>query len=128
VGTPRGARSRSERCGDAALRGASVTDPAHAGAAGSIPIEPTARASNLSSVARALWRPDTGVERGSYLLIFVTWPAPTVRPPSRMANWRPSSMAMGWISWTDISVLSPGITISVPSGSVTTPVTSVVRK
>ena len=30
-----------------------------------------------------------------YLLILVTWPAPTVRPPSRMANFRPSSMAMG---------------------------------
>jgi hypothetical protein len=39
--------------------------------------------------------PSTG---GCYLLIFVTWPAPTVRPPSRMANCRPSSMAIGWIS------------------------------
>ena len=29
---------------------------------------------------------------------------------------------------TSIAMLSPGITISVPSGSVTTPVTSVVRK
>ena len=37
-------------------------------------------------------------------------------------------MAIGWISSTDISVLSPGMTISVPEGSVTTPVTSVVRK
>ena len=63
-----------------------------------------------------------------HLVILVTRPAPTVRPPSRMANLRPSSMAMGWMSSTDISVLSPGITISVPSGSFTTPVTSVVRK
>jgi hypothetical protein len=63
-----------------------------------------------------------------HLLIFVTRPAPTVRPPSRMANCRPSSMAIGWISSTVISVLSPGMTISVPSGRVTTPVTSVVRK
>jgi hypothetical protein len=71
-------------------------------------------------------RPPT---RGScYLMIFVTRPAPTVRPPSRMANLRPSSIAMGWMSWTVISVLSPGMTISVPSGRVTTPVTSVVRK
>lgn len=31
----------------------------------------------------------------SYLMIFVTRPAPTVRPPSRMANRRPSSMAIG---------------------------------
>jgi hypothetical protein len=37
-------------------------------------------------------------------------------------------MATGWISFTKMLVLSPGITISVPSGSVTTPVTSVVRK
>lgn len=65
---------------------------------------------------------------GTYLLILVTWPAPTVRPPSRMANFRPSSMATGWMSSTFISVLSPGMTISVPSGRVTTPVTSVVRK
>lgn len=65
---------------------------------------------------------------GTYLTILVTWPAPTVRPPSRMANFRPSSMATGWISETVISVLSPGMTISVPSGRVTTPVTSVVRK
>ena len=65
---------------------------------------------------------------GPYLVILVTRPEPTVRPPSRMAKPRPSSIAMGWISSTDISVLSPGMTISVPSGRVMTPVTSVVRK
>ena len=64
----------------------------------------------------------------NYLMILVTRPAPTVRPPSRIAKRRPSSMATGWISFTEMSVLSPGMTISVPSGSVTTPVTSVVRK
>ena len=37
-------------------------------------------------------------------------------------------MAIGWISATVMSVVSPGMTISVPSGSVMTPVTSVVRK
>ena len=63
-----------------------------------------------------------------YLRTLVTRPEPTVRPPSRMENGWPSSMAMGWISVTTISVLSPGMTISVPSGSLTTPVTSVVRK
>src|SRR3954468_12458383 len=63
-----------------------------------------------------------------YLVILVTRPAPTVRPPSRMAKRRPSSMAMGWMRVTFISVLSPGMTISVPSGRSTTPVTSVVRK
>src|SRR5690606_7613188 len=44
-----------------------------------------------------------------YLVILVTRPAPTVRPPSRMANFSPSSIAIGAISSTDISVLSPGI-------------------
>src|SRR4029077_19127512 len=63
-----------------------------------------------------------------YLMILVTRPAPTVRPPSRMAKRRPSSMAIGWIMSTFIVVLSPGMTISVPSGRVTTPVTSFVRK
>ena len=64
----------------------------------------------------------------AYLWILVTRPAPTVRPPSRIANRRPSSIAIGLPSVTYISVLSPGITISVPSGNETAPVTSVVRK
>ena len=45
-------------------------------------------------------------------------PAPTVRPPSRMAKRSFSSMAIGTISSTSTVTLSPGITISVPSGSV----------
>jgi hypothetical protein len=57
-----------------------------------------------------------------------TTPAPTVRPPSRMAKRRPSSMAMGLISLTVIDTLSPGITISLSAGSSIEPVTSVVRK
>jgi len=61
-------------------------------------------------------------------MISVTTPAPTVRPPSRMAKRRPCSMAIGVISSTSIVTLSPGITISVPSGSCVAPVTSVVRK
>ena len=65
---------------------------------------------------------------GPHLRTLVTRPEPTVRPPSRMAKPRPSSMAMGWMSSTVISVVSPGMTISVPSGRVMTPVTSVVRK
>jgi len=63
-----------------------------------------------------------------YSIIFATTPAPTVRPPSRIAKRRPSSMAIGAISSTTICTLSPGITISVPSGNSTAPVTSVVRK
>ena len=63
-----------------------------------------------------------------YSMIFETTPAPTVRPPSRMAKRSFSSMAIGEISVTSNFRLSPGITISVPEGSATVPVTSVVRK
>src|SRR5439155_17022087 len=63
-----------------------------------------------------------------YFKIFVTTPAPTVRPPSRMANRSCSSIAIGVISSIVIFVLSPGITISTPAGNSTEPVTSVVRK
>jgi len=63
-----------------------------------------------------------------YSIILLTTPAPTVRPPSRIAKRRPSSIATGWISSTLIFTLSPGITISTPSGSWQEPVTSVVRK
>src|SRR4051794_6583146 len=76
-------------------------------------------------------RPDRRPRRSSgfrYSTIEATTPAPTVRPPSRMAKRSFSSMAIGTISVTSMVTLSPGITISVPSGSVTTPVTSVVRK
>ena len=65
---------------------------------------------------------------GDHLRILATTPAPTVRPPSRIAKRRPSSIATGLISDTFIFTLSPGITISVPSGSSTDPVMSVVRK
>ena len=55
-------------------------------------------------------------------------PAPTVRPPSRIANRNPFSIAIGVINSISNATLSPGITISVPSGNFATPVTSVVRK
>ncbi len=55
-------------------------------------------------------------------------PAPTVRPPSRIANRSPFSSATGVINSTTTVTLSPGITISTPSGNVATPVTSVVRR
>ena len=64
----------------------------------------------------------------SYSMISVMVPEPTVRPPSRMANRRPFSNATGVISSTLIDTLSPGITISTPSGRFATPVTSVVRR
>jgi len=64
----------------------------------------------------------------SYSVIDTTTPAPTVLPPSRMAKRCFSSIAIGVISSTSIAALSPGMIISVPAGSVTCPVTSVVRK
>src|SRR5579863_2713621 len=63
-----------------------------------------------------------------YSTISVTAPAPTVCPPSRMAKRKPFSSATGVISFTSTDTLSPGITISTPLGSATSPVTSVVRK
>ena len=64
----------------------------------------------------------------NYSMIVATRPDPTVRPPSRIANVRPCSIAIGWISSIVISTLSPGMHISVPSGRLITPVTSVVLK
>ena len=69
-----------------------------------------------------------GSSSSAYVTISVTTPAPTVRPPSRIANRSSFSIAIGVISSTAIDTLSPGITISTPAGSVHTPVTSVVRK
>ena len=63
-----------------------------------------------------------------YARISLTTPAPTVRPPSRIAKRNSFSKAIGVINSTSTPTLSPGITISVPEGNVTTPVTSVVRK
>lgn len=64
----------------------------------------------------------------NYFRILATTPAPTVRPPSRMAKRRPSSMAIGASSLTVIVTLSPGRTISLSAGRSIVPVTSVVRK
>ena len=63
-----------------------------------------------------------------YSMIVATRPDPTVRPPSRIAKRSPCSIATGWISSIVISMLSPGIHISVPSGRLQTPVTTVVLK
>ena len=64
----------------------------------------------------------------AYLIILVTTPAPTVLPPSLIAKLSFSLMAIGVISLTLNFASSPGIIISVPDGSVTSPVTSVVLK
>ncbi len=73
----------------------------------------------------ACWPPTEGFR--SYRISVIV-PAPTVRPPSRIAKRRPFSMATGVISSISSATLSPGITISTPSGNFATPVTSVVRK
>jgi len=64
----------------------------------------------------------------NHSVMSLTTPAPTVRPPSRIANRSSFSIAIGVINSTVICTLSPGITISTPSPRLTTPVTSVVRK
>lgn len=46
-----------------------------------------------------------------YSMIVSTTPAPTVLPPSRIANLIPCSIATGAINSTVITTLSPGITI-----------------
>ena len=61
-----------------------------------------------------------------YLRILEITPEPTVLPPSRIAKRSPSSIATGLITTTFMLMLSPGITISTPSGSSIVPVTSVV--
>ena len=68
------------------------------------------------------------IANSSYWMISLIVPAPTVLPPSRIANRSPFSIATGVISSIVNATLSPGITISVPLGSSATPVTSVVRK
>ena len=64
----------------------------------------------------------------NYSMISATMPEPTVLPPSRIANVKLFSIAIGLISSTVMSTLSPGRHISTPSGSLITPVTSVVLK
>ena len=67
-------------------------------------------------------------DRPIYSMMLETTPEPTVRPPSRIAKRSPCSIAIGVISLIVIRMLSPGMTISTPSGSSIVPVTSVVRK
>ena len=52
-----------------------------------------------------------------YSIISVTTPAPTVLPPSRMAKRSSFSRATGVINSPFMLILSPGMTISTPSGS-----------
>ena len=63
-----------------------------------------------------------------YSTISVTRPDATVLQPSRIAKRKVFSIAIGAISSTFTAALSPGMIISVPSGRVMIPVTSVVLK
>ena len=63
-----------------------------------------------------------------YFTTLVTTPDATVLPPSLTANLRPSSRAIGFCRVILNVALSPGITISTPSSSWISPVTSVVLK
>src|SRR5207249_7685714 len=54
------------------------------------------------------------ISRTAYSVISVTTPAPTVRPPSRIANRNSFSIATGVIRSIVIVTLSPGITTSPP--------------
>ena len=84
------------------------------------------RTHNLRFWRPALYQLNYAPKR--YLTIFVTTPAPTVFPPSRIAKFKFSFIAIGVINLTVNFPSSPGITISVPDGKVTSPVTSVVLK
>jgi len=85
---------------------------------------------SLLSFHLCSWRASASskVINAVYSWILATTPAPTVRPPSRIAKRKPSSIAIGAIRDTCICTLSPGMTISTPSGNSHAPVTSVVRK
>ncbi|TDX29702.1 hypothetical protein EV657_108124 [Rhodovulum visakhapatnamense] len=80
---------------------------------------PTRPGNCRSDTKRAAPKGGPGSRSGEtdHLMILETTPAPTVRPPSRMAKRSFSSIAIGAISSTVNFRLSPGITISVPSGS-----------
>src|SRR5207249_952276 len=68
------------------------------------------------------------ISRTGYSVISVATPAPTVRPPSRIANRSSFSIATGVINSIAIVTLSPGLTISTPPGHLTPPVTSLVPR
>ena len=92
------------------------------------------RVRQKSSAKFASRAPRSEVERGRvwqeiiYSMILVTTPAPTVRPPSRIAKRSCSSIATGVRSSISSFTSSPGMHISAPSRRLAVPVTSVVRK
>lgn len=100
-------RATTAPTSDARYRALSATDPRRASGApsGTLPIQHRWFFRQPLPTVRSPLRGD------DHFRILVTRPAPTVRPPSRTANLRPSSMAIGAISSTVTAVLSPGIQI-----------------
>ncbi len=92
-------------------------------------IPKTQTASGFSKKGMCAWRTSQNHQLiKNYLITLITTPEPTVLPPSRIAKRRPFSIAIGAMSSTFMSTLSPGLHISTPSGRVMIPVTSVVLK
>jgi hypothetical protein len=107
-----------------ALAARQLNDVSHC----SIPVGIRDPGSGVRVRGQALLQVPTPDARGPvYSMMSVIVPAPTVRPPSRMAKRAPFSSATGVCNSAVIVVLSPGITISTPSGNFNDPVTSVVR-
>src|SRR5438034_9126317 len=61
------------------------------------------------------------ISRTAYSVISVTTPAPTVRPPSRIANRSSFSIATGVIKSIVIVTLSPALPLSTPPPPPTPP-------
>ena len=103
------------------LHAVRVVTPILCGCVGTLSAICTTQGNDYPSACLSLGHDD-------YSITLVTTPDPTVLPPSRMANRSPFSRTMGEMSFSDISMLSPGMTISTPSGNWISPVTSVVRR
>ena len=99
-----------------------VVPPVLAGVVGPLPALSAAEGYEYSTSSFASHAPTL-----CYFSILMNTPEPIVRPPSRTAKRSCSSNATGDVSLMLISMLSPGITISTPSGRAISPVTSVVR-
>jgi hypothetical protein len=121
-------RHRVSRCGVCFRhRGQNLDSSRRSGSFFRFFVVPYVRERHVVHATVMIGRLSFGMSPLPYATIFVTTPAPTVRPPSRMAKRSPSSSAIGVMSSMSSVVVSPGTTISVPSGRCAAPVTSVVR-
>src|SRR5690348_15217461 len=93
-----------------------------------IPVSRTCRHSQRAHPASRCRSPCVRSLRTPYFRTFETTPTPTGSPPTRTADPRPSSIGTGVIGSRVILMLTRCSTTSVPSGRLSPPVTSVVRK